>query len=477
MSANGKPEGAYPSMMGLSYKVLKGAEKGKSPLLSGADWAPGCDSGVYDRVAQIIGDLEKGGEEKALDYAQKLDNWPAEKKTLLLTASEIEKQVAVLSESARNDIAVQMDRIRKFAVAQMSHMNSFEMELSPGVYTGQKIVPLNAAGCYVPGGRYSHISSAAMTVATAKAAGVKHVVAASPPMRGTTTIHPATLYAMHLAGADSVLVCGGAHAIGSLAFGLFTGAPADIIVGPGNSFVAEAKRFLYGRVGIDMFAGPTEILCLADSTGDARILATDLVSQAEHGPTSPAWFFTTCPELAEQVEKLVPELIEALPEGNPARESWPDYGEIILLPSRDDMRQLSDLYAAEHLEVHCKDDLDWWLSKLTNYGSLFLGEETCVSYGDKISGPNHALPTLRASRYTGGLSVDKYVKKLTYQRMTRDANRELGPLCARISRMEGMEAHARAADERLAQWFPEEQFELKPKMLTEEAEKEAAAAQ
>lgn len=432
----------------------------KSPLKDPVQWAPGGDEEVLKRVVKIIGDLEADREKGAIDYAMKLDNWPAGK-SLLLTPAEIEEQSAGLPESIKKDIAEQMRRVVTFAKHQMSHMKSFETELSPGYFTGQQLVPMNVAGCYIPGGRYSHVSSASMSVATAKAAGVKKVVACSPPMQGTDRIHPATLYAMQQAGADYILVCGGAHAIGSLAFGLFTGAPADIIVGPGNPYVAEAKRVLYGRVGIDFFAGPTEILVLADKTADARIVASDLVSQAEHGPTSPAWLITTDMALAQKVNELVPELIKKLPKDNAANISWPDYGEIVHVETKELMAELSDQYAAEHTEVQC-EDLDWWLQNLTNYGSLFLGEETCVTYGDKCSGPNHALPTLACARYTGGLGVDKFIKKLTYQRCTREANREIGPLAARISRFEGMEGHARAADDRLAIWFPDEKFDLHP---------------
>jgi len=377
-----------------------------------------------------------------------------------LTKEQIEEQTKDLPEQAKKDIKEQLGRIRKFAVAQKNACQSFSMEISPGVTAGQTVLPLETAGCYCPGGRYSHVSSAVMTVGTAKVAGVKHVVAASPPLRGTGKIHPATLYAMKEAGADSVLVCGGAQAVASLAFGLFTNRPADIIVGPGNSYVAEAKRTLYGSLGIDMFAGPTEIMVLADETADPEIVATDLVSQAEHGPTSPAWLITTSMEFAKKVEEWVPKVMEKfLPKDNAAFVSWPDCGEIVVCKNRQDMLLLSDHYAPEHLEVHCAD-LDWWKANLKHYGSLFLGEEVNVTYGDKCSGPNHALPTLRAARYTGGLSVDKFVKKLTWQKMDKESSRVVGPLAARISRLEGMEGHALAADVRMRKYFPGEKFDL-----------------
>jgi len=376
-----------------------------------------------------------------------------------MTKEEVMEQIKVVTEQQRTDIQAQQKRVRHFATLQLENTKCFEMVEENGVTSGQKLVPVQAVGCYIPGGRYSHISSASMSVVTAKAAGCETVVACSPPVRGTTKIHPATLYAMFIGGADFIMVCGGAQAIAAMAFGLFTKKPVDMIVGPGNSYVAEAKRFLYGKVGIDMFAGPTEVLILADSNADSHIVATDLVSQAEHGPTSPAWLITDCEKLAKEVIKKVPELLKKLPEDNAANVSWVDYGEVLLVKNRDQMRILSDRYAAEHLQILC-GDLDWWLSSLRNYGSLFLGEETCVTYGDKISGPNHTLPTLRGSRYTAGLGVDKYVKKLTYQRMTREANRELGPIAARISRTEGMEGHARSGDVRVEKYFPGEKFDL-----------------
>jgi sulfopropanediol 3-dehydrogenase len=308
----------------------------------------------------------------------------------------------------------------------------------------------------VPSGRYAHIAAAYMSIATAKAAGVRTVVACSAPFQGTG-IHPHVLYAMQVAGADIVLTLGGVQAIAALAHGLFTGKPADIVVGPGNKFVAEAKRALFGTVGIDVFAGPTEIAVIADDTADADVVAADLVGQAEHGHESPAWLMTTSRPLADRVMMRVPLLLEALPE--PAREAadaaWRDYGEIALGETRADLVELSDHYAPEHLEVHARD-LDWWLNHLTAYGSLFLGEETTVAFGDKTSGPNHILPTKGAARYTAGLSVHKFLKPLTWQRMSRQANRQVAPVAARISRLEGMEAHARTADIRLSKYFPDQ---------------------
>jgi sulfopropanediol 3-dehydrogenase len=329
-----------------------------------------------------------------------------------------------------------------------------------GLTVGQKWVPCNVAGCYVPTGRYAHIASACMSVATAKAAGVGTVVACSTPYRGGG-IHPYVLHAMDVAGADIVLTLGGVQAIAAMAHGLFTDKPADIIVGPGNKFVAEAKRMLFGKVGIDVFAGPSEIGILADDSADPEIVAVDLVGQAEHGHESPAWLFTSDRTLAERVIARVPELVADLPE--PARDAagaaWRDYGEVILCDTAEEMVEISDKYASEHLEVQCRD-LDWWLANLTNYGSLFVGEETTVAFGDKVSGPNHILPTKYAARYSAGLSVHKFLKPLTWQRADQEACKALAVPTARISRLEGMEAHARTADMRMAKYFPGHNYDL-----------------
>jgi sulfopropanediol 3-dehydrogenase len=286
------------------------------------------------------------------------------------------------------------------------------------------------------------------------------VVACSTPFKGEG-IHPHVLYAMRAAGADVIMTLGGVQAIASMAYGLFTGKPADIIVGPGNKFVAEAKRMLFGRVGIDVFAGPSEVAIIADDSADAAIVASDLVGQAEHGHESPAWLMTTSRKLAEDVIRHMPSYIEKLPPTarDAAGCAWRDYGEVVFSESREEIAQASDGYAPEHLEVHARD-LDWWLARLTCYGSLFLGEETTVAFGDKTSGPNHILPTKGAARYSGGLSVHKFLKTVTWQRMTREANRDIAQVTARISRLEGMEAHARTADDRLAKYFPDERFKV-----------------
>lgn len=315
-------------------------------------------------------------------------------------------------------------------------------------------------GCYAPAGRYAHIASAYMGVATAKAAGVKNIIACSSPFRGGG-MHPYLLYAFKVAGADTIMTLGGVQAIASMAYGLFTGKEADVVVGPGNKFVAEAKRTLFGKVGIDVFAGPSEIAVIADETADPEIVAYDLVGQGEHGVESPVWLITTSRELAEKVMKRVPELIEKLPPlaKEAASNGWRDYGEVILCSTREEVVAKSDEYAPEHLEVQATDR-KWWLKNLTCYGSLFLGEETTVAFGDKCSGPNHVLPTKRAAKYSGGLSVHKFLKTLTWQEMTRDAAVHIGGVAARISRLEGMEAHARTGDVRLAKYAPGQTFDL-----------------
>ena len=409
-------------------------------------------------VQEMLADIETGGEAKAREYAANLDKWTGE---IVVSKDGIKTASDSLSQRARDDIQFAYARVKKFAEAQLASMAEFETELSPGLIAGQRLIPVQTAGCYIPGGRYAHIASAIMSVTTAKVAGVKNVIACSPT-RGDAGVHPSILYAADLAGADTILALGGVQGIAAMAFGLFSGHPADILVGPGNRFVAEAKRLLYGRVGIDMFAGPTEIAVIADETADPDIVASDLISQAEHGFDSPAWLISTSENLAQQVMARIPDCIARLGEPNrsAAESAWRDYGEVVIADSREEAVTQSDLYAAEHLEVHTTD-LEWWLANLNNYGSLFLGEETTVTYGDKASGPNHILPTKGAARYSGGLSVGKFIKTVTWQRMNREANRDVGAVSARISRAEGMEGHALAGDDRLHKYFPEEQFELK----------------
>lgn len=414
-------------------------------------------SETHEIVKNILADIETGGDAKALEYAKKFDQYEG---NVMLTPEEIEAACALVPEKLKADILFAHDNVKRFAEVQKSTLTNVEMEIEPGFIAGQKAIPVDAAGCYVPGGRYSHIASAIMTVTTAKVAGCRHISACSPPRPGVG-VAPAIVYAAHICGADKILALGGVQGVAAMTFGLFGLPKANILVGPGNQFVAEAKRILFGRVGIDMIAGPTDSLILADKDADAHIVATDLVSQAEHGYNSPVWLVTDDRAMAEKVMELVPELIADLPETNRenAFAAWRDYAEVILCADREEMAACSDDYAPEHLTVQAEDP-DWWLDRLTCYGSLFLGEETTVSYGDKASGTNHVLPTSGAAGYTGGLSVHKYMKIVTWQRTTREASKRVAEATARISRLEGMEGHARAADVRLAKYFPDEKFDL-----------------
>ncbi|MGB1264547.1 MAG: histidinol dehydrogenase [Nereida ignava] len=414
-------------------------------------------SDVRDTVQEILANIEAGGDAAALEYAAKFDNYDG---PVLLSEEDIAAACAKVSQKLKDDIAFAYENVRRFAETQKSTMKDVELEVRPGLIAGQKAIPVNTAGCYVPGGRYSHIASAIMTVTTASVAGCKNITVCSPP-RPNEGIAPAIIYAAQLCGATRILSMGGVQGVAAMTFGLFGLPKADILVGPGNQFVAEAKRILFGRVGIDMIAGPTDSLILADETADPFIVATDLVSQAEHGYNSPVWLVTDSRELAHKVMDLVPGLIEDLPELNRdnAFAAWRDYAEVIVCDDREEMAATSDDYAPEHLTVQAAD-IDWWLDRLTCYGSLFLGEETTVSFGDKASGTNHVLPTSGAAKYTGGLSVHKYMKIVTWQRSTREGAKDVAIATARISRLEGMEGHARSADVRLQKYFPEQNFDL-----------------
>ena len=391
---------------------------------------------VHETVKKILADIELGGDAKALEYAAKFDRYEG---NVMLTAEEIKAACALVPEKLKQDIQFAHENVKRFALAQKATVSDVEVEIVPGVIAGQKAIPVDAAGCYVPGGRYSHIASAIMTVTTAKVAGCHHITACSPP-RPEVGVHPAIVYAAHISGADKIMALGGVQGVAAMTFGLFGLPKANILVGPGNQFVAEAKRILFGRIGIDMIAGPTDSLILADKTADPHIVATDLVSQAEHGYNSPVWLVTDDRALAQKVMELVPELIDDLPDLNRenAFAAWRDYAEVIVCGDREGMAACSDDYAPEHLTVQA-EDLDWWLDRLTCYGSLFLGEETTVSYGDKATGTNHVLPTSGAASYTGGLSVHKYMKIVTWQRATREGAKPVAEATARISRLEGME--------------------------------------
>mgnify|MGYP001180515625 FL=1 len=402
------------------------------------------------KVQEVLNEIESKRDEGIKEISRKFDKYEGD---VIVTQEKIEEVIKSLDQKVKDDVQFSYDRVRSFAEHQLKHLNNdFEVELSPGLFAGQKLIPVNSVGCYVPGGRYNNIASAIMSITTAKVAGVKNVIAASPP-KDENGANPIIIYTANLCGADVIMNCGGIGAIGAFAYGCFGNPEVDMIVGPGNQYVAEAKRILYGKVGIDLFAGPTEIGIIADHTADKEMIAVDLVGQAEHGPNSPAWLYTTDKELCDYVMKRVPELIAELPETsrNNADVAWRDYGEVILCDTNEELCEISDKYAPEHLEVQA-ENLDWWLDKLKNYGSLFLGEETTVAYGDKCSGTNHILPTKGAAKYTGGLFVGKFIKTVTFQRMTKESNKEVGAAAARISRLEGMEAHARTGDARLRKY-------------------------
>jgi sulfopropanediol 3-dehydrogenase len=403
-------------------------------------------------VKDILSRIRRHGESAVCELAAKFDNWTRD---FILKNKEIEALIDRVPQTAKEDIRFAYDQVYGFAVKQRESMKAFETELLPGVTLGQRLVPCQCAGCYVPGGRFAHAASAVMSVATARAAGVPFIVACTPPR--DDSINPTIAYALYLSGADVIMALGGVQAIGTMAFGLFTGKPADILVGPGNAYVAEAKRELFGEIGIDVFAGPTESLIIADQTADPMIVAVDLASQCEHGDDSPVWLLTDSKKLGEKVIEIMPKVIADLPNPEVADSSWNNYGEVVLCEDREELAKISDVYAAEHVQV-IAEDLDWYLENLKNYGSLFLGEGCTVSYGDKTSGTNHILPTKKAARYSGGLNVGKFIKTLTYQKLTKEANRTIGAVASRISRYEGMEGHARAADIRLRKYFPDETF-------------------
>ena len=424
--------------MGINY--LK-----KSPKQPSTD-----DVKTKEIVQKLLSELEKSREEGCKELTKKFDKYDGD---IVVSKEKIDEISDNLDQKTKDDIKFSYDRVKKFAEAQLKNYGQdFEVELSKGLYAGQKLIPVNTAGCYIPGGRYAHIASAVMSVTTAKVAGVKNIIACSPPKEGVGA-NPSVIYTANLCGADKFLNLGGVPAIAAMTYGMFGNESADMLVGPGNQFVAEAKRILFGKVGIDLFAGPTEIAIIADETADPEIVAVDLVGQAEHGYNSPAWLYTTSMKLADQVIKRVPELISELPElpRTSAEAAWRDYGEVVFCESDEEMAKISDDYAPEHLELQTKND-KWFHERLKNYGSLFIGEETTVAYGDKCSGTNHILPTKGAGKYTGGLFVGKFIKTLSFQRMTKESTKEVGSAAARISRYEGMEAHARTGDIRLRKY-------------------------
>ena len=402
---------------------------------------------VEATVRRMLDDIAANRDDAVRRYARDLDRWTGE---FRVTPAEIEAKSKALSKVFKEDFATCHKNVTDFARRQKDSIQAFEVELHPGAVLGQKLIPVGSVGCYVPGGKYPLISAAIMSVGTAKVAGVGHIVGCAPP-RGADGIYPQTLYALAQSGADEIYCLGGVQAMASMAYGCLGMPKADMITGPGNAFVAEAKRQLYGICGIDLLAGPTEILVIADQTADPFMVATDLLGQAEHGPDSPAWLVTTSRALGEAVIGQVEQQLVTLETRENAGKAWADFGEVVVVGSDDEAIAVSDAYAPEHLELQTGRD-DYYLEKLRNYGSLFIGEASTVAYGDKGVGTNHTLPTGGASRYTGGLSVHKFTKTVTYERLTRRASKEMGPVISRVCREEGMIAHAITGEVRVKRY-------------------------
>jgi sulfopropanediol 3-dehydrogenase len=402
---------------------------------------------LTETVTRIIADVGERGDAAVREWSARLDQW--ERESFRLDEGEVRRVVESVPASLIEDLNFSQAQVRRFAEAQRGTLGDLEVETLPGVTLGHRTIPIGSAGSYVPGGRYPMVASAHMSIVTAKVAGVERVAACTPPLAGE--LPPATIAAMHLAGADELYCLGGVQAIAALALGTETIAAVDFIAGPGNAYVVEAKRQLFGRVGIDLLAGPTEIVVVADETADAELVAADLLGQAEHGPTSPAILVTTSMQLARDVEREITRQLDSLPTAEVASAAWHDRGEIRVVADDEEALGEADALAFEHVEVHTRDP-DWYLARLRNYGSLFLGETTTVAYGDKTIGTNHILPTGRAARYTGGLWVGKYLKTVTYQRATQEASAAIGEICARQSRVENFEAHARSCDLRVERW-------------------------
>ena len=403
---------------------------------------------VRSAVESILADVAERGDEAVRHYSESFDGWTPE--SFLLTESEIEACVASVPEQTVDDVRFAQEQIRGFALAQRAALTEVEIETLPGVFLGHRNIPVESVGCYVPGGRYPMVASAHMSVVTAKAAGVPRVVACAPPFDGAP--HPAIVTAMHLGGADEILVLGGVQAVAAMALGTATVDPVDMLVGPGNAYVAEAKRQLFGRVGIDLLAGPTETLVIADETCDPELAAVDLLGQAEHGPTSPAILLTTSLELAEAVPAAIEAELGWLPTADVARTAWEECGEIILCDTVDELVSEADQIASEHVQVMTRDP-DVFLERMRNYGALFLGPRTNVAFGDKVIGTNHTLPTMRAARYTGGLWVGKFLKTCTYQRIeTDEASAAIGEVCSRLCELEGFAGHREQADIRVRRY-------------------------
>ena len=423
--------------------MIRYLKRGKDALARAED-----DAAVRATVESIIKDVETRGDAAVRDYSRKFDSWdPAD---FRLSPAEIEAAVKSLSPREIEDIAFAQKQIRDFAQIQLDSMQEVEVETLPGVILGHKHIPVNAVGCYVPGGKYPMIASAHMSVITAKVAGVKRIVSSAPPYQGRP--HPAIITAMHMGGADEILVLGGVQAVVAMAVGTPSIAAVDMLVGPGNMFVAEAKRQLYGRVGIDLFAGPTETLIIADDSVDAELCAVDLLGQAEHGPTSPAVLLTNSEQLARETMAEVERQLKILPTAGIAAKSWADYGEVIVCDTEAEMLRKADEIASEHVQVMTRDP-DFYLANMTNYGALFLGPRTNVSFGDKVIGTNHTLPTSRNARYTGGLWVGKFLKTCTYQKVLSDeASALVGEYCSRLCHMENFTGHGEQANIRVRRY-------------------------
>ena len=403
------------------------------------------DAEVRKIVDEILRNIESQGDKAVRTYSNQFDQWdPAD---FRLSQDEIKKAVSKLSARELDDIQFAQKQVRGFAEIQRASMLPVEVETMPGVILGHKHIPVNAVGCYIPGGKYPLIASAHMSVLTAKVAGVSRIVSTAPPYQGEP--HPAIVAAMHLAGADEILVLGGVQAVAAMAIGTESIKPVDMIVGPGNMYVAEAKRQLYGRVGIDLFAGPTETLVIADDSVDGELCAVDLLGQAEHGPTSPAVLLTTSEKLANDTMSEVERQLNILPTAQIARQAWQNFGEVIVCDTNEEMLKMADEIASEHVQVMTKDP-DWFLNRMTNYGALFLGYRTNVSFGDKVIGTNHTLPTKKTARYTGGLWVGKFLKTCTYQRvLTDEASATVGAYCSRLCHMENFAGHGEQANIRV----------------------------
>jgi sulfopropanediol 3-dehydrogenase len=421
-------------------RILK---PGRSPDATAADAAK-----VKAAVEAVLADIQSRGDAAVRDYSEKFDRWnPA---SFRLSQAEIDACFAALTPRQIDDIRFAQEQVRNFALHQKSALRDIEVETMPGIVLGHRNIPIDTVGAYVPGGKYPLVASAHMAIVTAKAAGVRHIIACTPPFQGKPA--PAVIVAMVLGGADEIYILGGIQAIGAMAYGTESIPAVDFLVGPGNAYVAEAKRQVFGRVGIDLLAGPTETLVIADDSVDAEICATDLLGQAEHGPTSPAVFLTDSEKLARETMAEVERLLAILPTAPIARQAWEDFGQVIVCDTTDELIAEADRIASEHVQVMTRDP-EVFLARMTNYGSLFLGPRTNVSYGDKVIGTNHTLPTLGAARYTGGLWVGKFLKTVTYQRVTTDAASALmGEYCSRLCMLEGFVGHAEQANIRVRRY-------------------------